>query len=583
MLRELEDRDAVRGAGGRCRRAALRGHRGARHALPRDARGSTGGCSCGCRSPCGPTGRGCSTPSPRSWSTSIATACSGVTARSANTLFMRDGQIIRAWLVDAETAELVHATLSDGQRNLDLEIMVENVLGGLLDVAARLELPDEAFDQTGGRRPKGVVDRATTKLWAILHEEPVIGLDEGYHVEARVRRLNELGFAVDEVRLETVGIGRPSGPGSRSPWPVAPSTPTSSGRSPGSTSGRGRPRSSSTTSAPTSAGSSATSATTSARPSPRSSGSTTCSARGRAGPRGRAVESAIRPRPTATCWRSAGCSARRRARDVGDEPALEALAQRMRCRRSPRPTSPSSTSPPESCRSASASNLRRTAPERPRLMVAEPSRRAPRHRVPSRMATVTLDDVNKVYDNGFHAIHDLSLDIADGEFLVLVGPSGCGKSTALRMVAGLETITGGEMRIGDRVVNDVEPKDRDIAMVFQNYALYPHMTVFDNIGFALKLARVPKDEIDSRVRKAAADPRARAVPGPQARPALRRPAPAGGHGPGHRAPAGGVPDGRAAVQPRRQAAGADAGRDRRASSATSASPRSTSRTTRSRP
>ena len=120
------------------------------------------------------------------------------------------------------------------------------------------------------------------------------------------------------------------------------------------------------------------------------------------------------------------------------------------------------------------------------------------------MATVTLDAVNKIYENGFHAIHDLSLDIADSEFLVLVGPSGCGKSTALRMVAGLETITSGELRIGDRVVNDVEPKDRDIAMVFQNYALYPHMTVYDNIGFALKLARVPRPEIDSRVRKAAA-------------------------------------------------------------------------------
>jgi multiple sugar transport system ATP-binding protein len=119
------------------------------------------------------------------------------------------------------------------------------------------------------------------------------------------------------------------------------------------------------------------------------------------------------------------------------------------------------------------------------------------------MATVTLDNVNKVYDNGFQAIYDLSLDIAEAEFLVLVGPSGCGKSTALRMVAGLESITTGELRIGDRVVNDVEPKDRDIAMVFQNYALYPHMTVFDNIGFALKLARVPKPEIDSRVRKAA--------------------------------------------------------------------------------
>jgi multiple sugar transport system ATP-binding protein len=118
------------------------------------------------------------------------------------------------------------------------------------------------------------------------------------------------------------------------------------------------------------------------------------------------------------------------------------------------------------------------------------------------MATVTLDNVNKVYENGFHAIHDLSLDIEDQEFLVLVGPSGCGKSTALRMIAGLETVTGGTLQIGDKVVNDVEPKDRDIAMVFQNYALYPHMTVYDNIGFALKLAKVPKDEIDRRVRQA---------------------------------------------------------------------------------
>ena len=119
------------------------------------------------------------------------------------------------------------------------------------------------------------------------------------------------------------------------------------------------------------------------------------------------------------------------------------------------------------------------------------------------MATVSLDSVNKVYDNGYHAIHDLSLEIVDGEFLVLVGPSGCGKSTALRMIAGLETITSGEMRIGERVVNDVEPKDRDIAMVFQNYALYPHMTVADNIGFALKLAKVPKEEIAERVQRAA--------------------------------------------------------------------------------
>ena len=120
------------------------------------------------------------------------------------------------------------------------------------------------------------------------------------------------------------------------------------------------------------------------------------------------------------------------------------------------------------------------------------------------MSEVALEDVNKVYPNGFHAIHDLTLYIDDGEFLVLVGPSGCGKSTALRMVAGLEDISSGEMRIGDSVVNDMLPKDRDIAMVFQNYALYPHMSVFDNIGFALKLAKVPKAEIKQRVESTAA-------------------------------------------------------------------------------
>ena len=119
------------------------------------------------------------------------------------------------------------------------------------------------------------------------------------------------------------------------------------------------------------------------------------------------------------------------------------------------------------------------------------------------MAEVLLDDVNKVYENGFHAVHDLDLEIADGEFLVLVGPSGCGKSTALRMVAGLEDISSGTLKIGDHVVNDVPPKDRDIAMVFQNYALYPHMTVADNISFALRLAKVPKDEIRKRVMQAA--------------------------------------------------------------------------------
>jgi multiple sugar transport system ATP-binding protein len=119
------------------------------------------------------------------------------------------------------------------------------------------------------------------------------------------------------------------------------------------------------------------------------------------------------------------------------------------------------------------------------------------------MATVVLENVNKVYENGFHAVHDLDIDIKDGEFLVLVGPSGCGKSTALRMIAGLESISSGKLMIGDRVVNDVHPKDRDIAFVFQNYALYPHMTVRDNIGFALKLRKTPKSEIEQRVAEAA--------------------------------------------------------------------------------
>jgi multiple sugar transport system ATP-binding protein len=119
------------------------------------------------------------------------------------------------------------------------------------------------------------------------------------------------------------------------------------------------------------------------------------------------------------------------------------------------------------------------------------------------MATVSMDQVNKVYPNGFHAVHDLSLEIADGEFMVLVGPSGCGKTTALRMVAGLEDITSGTMRIGGREVNDLSPKERDIAMVFQNYALYPHMTVAENIGFALKLRKMPKDKLDAKVKETA--------------------------------------------------------------------------------
>jgi multiple sugar transport system ATP-binding protein len=119
------------------------------------------------------------------------------------------------------------------------------------------------------------------------------------------------------------------------------------------------------------------------------------------------------------------------------------------------------------------------------------------------MAEVILEKINKTYENGFHAVRDLDLTIADGEFLVLVGPSGCGKSTALRMVAGLEDITSGVLRIGERVVNTLSPKDRDIAMVFQSYALYPHMSVADNIAYGLKIRRMNKDEIRRRVQRAA--------------------------------------------------------------------------------
>ena len=118
------------------------------------------------------------------------------------------------------------------------------------------------------------------------------------------------------------------------------------------------------------------------------------------------------------------------------------------------------------------------------------------------MATVTFDHVTKKYGDVL-AVDDLNLEIRDGEFMVLVGPSGCGKTTSLRMIAGLEEITAGELRIGDRVVNDVAPKDRDIAMVFQSYALYPHMTVRDNLAFGLKLRKVPKADIERRVKEAA--------------------------------------------------------------------------------
>jgi multiple sugar transport system ATP-binding protein len=119
------------------------------------------------------------------------------------------------------------------------------------------------------------------------------------------------------------------------------------------------------------------------------------------------------------------------------------------------------------------------------------------------LARIALEDVWKVYDDGTEAVRALDLGIKDGEFMVLVGPSGCGKTTALRMIAGLEAISKGTCTIGDRVVNEVPPKERDIAMVFQNYALYPHMSVYDNMAFGLKLQKVPKEEINSRVREAA--------------------------------------------------------------------------------
>ncbi|MDU2374648.1 sn-glycerol-3-phosphate ABC transporter ATP-binding protein UgpC [Anaerococcus vaginalis] len=119
------------------------------------------------------------------------------------------------------------------------------------------------------------------------------------------------------------------------------------------------------------------------------------------------------------------------------------------------------------------------------------------------MANLSLKNINKIYDNGFHAVKDFNMEIEDKEFIIFVGPSGCGKSTTLRMIAGLEDISSGELKIDGKVVNDVLPKDRDIAMVFQNYALYPHMTVYDNMAFSLKINKVPKDEIDKKVKEAA--------------------------------------------------------------------------------
>ena len=162
------------------------------------------------------------------------------------------------------------------------------------------------------------------------------------------------------------------------------------------------------------------------------------------------------------------------------------------------------------------------------------------------MAAITTEDLGKIYDDGTRAVGDVNLEITDGEFLVLVGPSGCGKSTILRMIAGLEDISEGKMYIGDNLVNDVPPKDRDIAMVFQNYALYPHMSVYDNMAFGLKLRKMDKAEIDRRVQEAGRVLEITEYLDRKPKSPLRRPAAAGGDGSCHRPRAEGLPDGRAA-------------------------------------
>ena len=198
------------------------------------------------------------------------------------------------------------------------------------------------------------------------------------------------------------------------------------------------------------------------------------------------------------------------------------------------------------------------------------------------MARVTLTNVSKIYPGDVKAVDSISLNIDDAAFIVLVGPSGCGKSTTLRMVAGLEEISGGTIAIGDRVVNNVPPKDRDIAMVFQNYALYPHMTVYKNMAFGLKLRKVPKQQIDERVRDAARildiehllERKPKALSGGQRqRVAVGRAI--------VREPAAFLFD-EPLEQPRRQAARHDARRTQAAARSGSRRRRSTSRTTRRR-
>jgi multiple sugar transport system ATP-binding protein len=175
------------------------------------------------------------------------------------------------------------------------------------------------------------------------------------------------------------------------------------------------------------------------------------------------------------------------------------------------------------------------------------------------MARIELHDVTKVYGGNVRAVDSLSLDIADGDLMVLVGPSGCGKTTVLRMVAGLEDITSGTITIGDRVVNDLPPRERDVAMVFQNYALYPHLTVEENLAFGLELHKVPGGEQRRRVAEVARMLTLEPFLARKPAGVVGWAAAAGGDGPGDRAQPAGLSDGRAAVQPGRQAAGDHAG------------------------
>ena len=170
------------------------------------------------------------------------------------------------------------------------------------------------------------------------------------------------------------------------------------------------------------------------------------------------------------------------------------------------------------------------------------------------MAAITMKNIVKRYDDGFLAVNDVSLEVADGEFVILVGPSGCGKSTLLRMIVGLEDITSGDMLIGGKRVNEKAPRDRNLAMVFQNYALYPHLTVFENIAFPLRLKKCPRTQVQTQVHEAADLLELTEHLRPQAGEPLRRAAPACRDGPGDRAQGRRVPVRRAAVEPRREAA-----------------------------